>query len=145
MIITGNVQVARDHLSLGRDLWITQSNVKEFAALSHAIKHSGNSQESDSRPLAILQLNHTGRQSPRFVGGRWPSVPPLGPSGKRVGSDSQEGFVARVCYSLLFQTPLAASRSSIQEVLDQFVESALRSLEAGFDGVQIHASHGCEY
>ena len=144
MILTGNVQVSPSHLSLGADCVIPQSDSpldlepwKRFAAAIHA------SNPTSERPLAILQLSHSGRQSPRFVGGRWPWIRALAPSERRLGSDRKVGFLGDLLFKIGFDTPKSMTRVDIDEAVKQFVHGATVAWKAGFDGAELHASHGC--
>jgi 2,4-dienoyl-CoA reductase-like NADH-dependent reductase (Old Yellow Enzyme family) len=44
----------------------------------------------------------------------------------------------------MFQTPRALSVNEIEDVVRAFVKGAKVALESGFDGIQLHAAHGCE-
>ncbi|KAF8521006.1 hypothetical protein JB92DRAFT_2892414 [Gautieria morchelliformis] len=148
MIITGNCQVSSSHLSLGRDIIIPSSisalDLESFRALSLAIHSSGTSPSRDTAgPLAIMQLSHSGRQSPRFIGGRLGTFrQPFSPSSRRVGDDTKEAFLSKLSYRLMFQTPRVLSREDIGDVVEEFVNAAKLACETGFDGVQLHAAHG---
>ncbi|THH21168.1 hypothetical protein EW146_g352 [Bondarzewia mesenterica] len=115
---------------------------------------SGSSKES-LRPLIIMQLSHAGRQSPSVLGGRLPFVPAMAPSPVALGqhvkpsSESQgtskveeAGWVSRLVYRFAFQTPREMTAGDIDEVVDQFVRGARVAWESGFDGIELHASHG---
>ena len=158
MVCTGNVQVCGDHLTLGRDMVVpsrlTPETVEPYARLARAI-HYGDPDivaEEGSLPktLAIMQLSHSGRQSTNIIGGRWPFVPPLAPSALPVGrsASKDEGFasalLSRLMYTILFQTPRAMSSTDIRSVMRSFVRGAELAVASGFDGVQLHAAHGCE-
>lgn len=143
MIITGNVQVAPDHLGLGADLCMpslgSQYDIapwKQLAAACHACP------PNEQPALALMQLCHVGRQSPRFIGGRWPMTRPLAPSAKKVGDNLSESLISKCLYSVLFQEPRPMSEVDIELAMDQFVFGAKLAVEAGFDGVQLHGSHG---
>ena len=144
MILTGNVQVSPSHLSLGADCVIPQSDspfdLEPWKRLAAAI-HAGNS--ASERPLAVLQLSHSGRQSPRFVGGRWPWIRALAPSERRLGSDRKVGFLGDLLFKIGFDTPRPMTREDIEVAVEQFVRGATVAWKAGFDGVELHASHGC--
>ncbi len=151
MIITGNVQVAADHLTLGADMIVpavlTPQSCEPFRKLASCVKDDNLAENAadGQRTLMIMQLSHTGRQAATFLGGRLPFNPPLAPSATRVGAQAKEGFIARLLYRLLFQTAKEMSADDIEGVVDGFVRGALLAVQSGFDGVQLHASHGCEF
>lgn len=150
MIVTGNCLISASHLTLGRDMILHLSasdrDLDAFRALSAAMNSRGVSDsESVTRTLAIIQLNHAGRQSPRFLGGRLGTFrKPLAPSSRRVGADSKEGWMAKMAYKFLFQTPQVISSREVEELIDEFASAAKLASQTGFDGVQLHAAHGCE-
>ncbi len=143
MVITGNVQVTGSHLTLGRDLvvpdQIDEETLKSYKNLLKAIKGS------DCQALAIMQLSHAGRQSANVIGGRYPFKRPLGPSPVKVGADAPlDGPIANVVHDLLFQTPKQMSTADINTVKERFIAGARLAFDSGFDGVELHAAHGCE-
>lgn len=100
------------------------------------------------RSKVIMQLNHSGRQSPFLIGGRRPFKKPIGPSAVGVGRGKRakrQGWFAAIVNRVMFQTPREMTMMDLEEVVEQFVRGAKVAVEAGFDGVQLHASHGCEY
>ncbi|KAG8752187.1 hypothetical protein FRC14_007268 [Serendipita sp. 396] len=143
IIITGNVQVSPSHLGLGGDLVIPPLgkpyDIEPWSRLSAAM-HACPIGEQPS--LALMQLCHVGRQSPRFIGGRrlWDS--PLAPSSKRVGENVPESILSRLLYWILFQTPNEMEERDIDHAVDQYRHGAALAMNAGFDGVQLHGSHG---
>jgi 2,4-dienoyl-CoA reductase-like NADH-dependent reductase (Old Yellow Enzyme family) len=152
MIITGNVQVSRNHLSLGRDMIIPkildEHGLRPFQDLANAIhglhlpNSSNHNQSVRKRPVAIMQLNHSGRQSSNILGGRQPFVAPLAPSPLPVRSKSAN-LASRVFDQLMFQTPKEMTEEDIERVLNEFVRGAKLAQMAGFDGVELHVAHGC--
>ncbi|KAH9046846.1 FMN-linked oxidoreductase [Lactarius hengduanensis] len=156
MIMTGNVQVSQDHLTLGRDMvvpkTVTSDALRSYAALASAMRPASeqDNQEghdvSKPRTLIIMQLSHAGRQSPIVLGGRLPLTPPFAPSALRIGRNEHSSphlsWFARLVYKIGFQTPRAMSVQDIDHVVDRFVLSAKLAHDAGFDGVELHASHG---
>ena len=144
IVITGNVQISSSHLSLGADLVLPPLNQaydirpwQNLAAAMHAAR------PGDAPPIALIQLNHTGRQSPRFIGGRAPWNAPLAPSSKRVGLNVTESWFSRIVYRVLFQKPKEMTAEDIDRTVAEFIFGAKIALEAGFDGIQLHGSHGC--
>jgi len=73
----------------------------------------------------VFQLVHAGRQTKKDVAGETP----LGPSSS--GRDT-----------VYFVKPRKMSEEDIRTVIQAFGKAALRAVEAGADGVQIHAAHG---
>ena len=72
-----------------------------------------------------FQLNHAGRQTTKALIGQIP----LGPSGK--GMDPVN-----------FVKPKEMNSDQIQDVIRAFGYAAKRAVEAGVDGIQLHAAHG---
>ncbi|KAF8549044.1 FMN-linked oxidoreductase [Imleria badia] len=156
MIVTGNVQVSREHLTLGRDMVVPEVLNEEtsapFKRLARAI-HGEGSREPLTRSLAVMQLSHVGRQSPNVIGGRKLGVPPMAPSPIRLGSNkrvrSRDGATSlhaqgtpHPYFRALFQQPREMTLDDIEQVQQAFIRGALTALEAGFDGVQLHCAHG---
>lgn len=82
----------------------------------------------------FLQLWHVGRMShPDFHGGELPLAPSaLNPNSK---SFTPQGFKETVA-------PKAMSIEEIKHTVQDFRQAAKNAMEAGFDGVEIHASNG---
>ncbi|KAF7345338.1 Nadph dehydrogenase [Mycena sanguinolenta] len=142
MIFTGNVQVSPQHLSLARDLVLprelSEKNLRPFRELAVAM-HG----DREEKPLAIMQLNHTGRQSPNLLGGRLPFSPPLGPSSIPLGSSLKHtGIISDLLHQLMFQIPRSMSLTDIDDVVAAFVRGAKLAAQTGYDGVELHAAHG---
>lgn len=93
-----------DHLIAGKNL------------LAEAIKEGG--------ALAIIQLNHGGRQSIEAA----TMYEPVAPS--------------PVMCSATNRMPRALTIKEIAEIEDAFAEAAYRAKQAGFDGIEIHGAHG---
>ncbi|MEU0534517.1 NADH:flavin oxidoreductase/NADH oxidase family protein [Amycolatopsis tolypomycina] len=75
-----------------------------------------------------VQLNHPGRQSPRYLSRRpvAPSAVPFGDRGVRTA----------------FAVPRALTGEEIEAIIERFGVAAETFAEAGFAGVQIHGAHG---
>ncbi|KAF7336176.1 Nadph dehydrogenase [Mycena venus] len=142
MIFTGNVQVSPQHLSLARDLVLprdlSEGNLQIFRELAAAM-HG----RREQKPMAIMQLNHAGRQSPNILGGRLPFASPLGPSSIRVGSSlHNRGILSDLLHRLMFQIPRSMSLLDIDEVVGAFVRGARLAVQTGYDGIELHVAHG---
>ncbi len=121
MIITGNVMI--DRLAMtgpGGVALEADTPIQPFKRWANIIKSGG--------ALAIMQLNHPGRQVFKAMQGKAlaPSAIPLS-----MGRHSK-----------LFATPQAMTCEDIHDVCQRFVSSATQAMHAGFDGVEIHAAHG---
>ena len=83
----------------------------------------------------FLQLWHVGRVSHPSLqpGGRKPVAPSaIKPDGEAFTPDGQQPF----------ETPRALETDEVPGIVEQFVAGARNALEAGFDGVEIHAANG---
>jgi 2,4-dienoyl-CoA reductase-like NADH-dependent reductase (Old Yellow Enzyme family) len=122
MLITGNVMVDRRYRERPANVVVDGAqNEVQCAGLANfaaAAKSGGG--------LAIAQISHAGRQSPRAI-----APEPVGPSA--VGVKLPGG---------LFGTPRALTDVEILDVIDRFAGSASELCAAGFDGVQVHSAHG---
>jgi 2,4-dienoyl-CoA reductase-like NADH-dependent reductase (Old Yellow Enzyme family) len=75
-----------------------------------------------------MQINHPGRQVYAAMGGDV-----LSPSD--IALDLGK-------HSHLFSQPKAMTHEDIKQLIQRFVDTALKAEQAGFDGVQIHGAHG---
>ncbi len=121
LIVTGNVMVdARAMTSAGGIVLDEHSPLEPFRQWADAA-HTGGGQ-------VWMQINHPGRQVPAEL----PGVK-LAPSPIALDLGAQ---------SKRFATPVAMTDAQVEEVIGRFVTTAVRAVEAGFDGVEIHAAHG---
>lgn len=118
LIITGNVMV--DHRSIGEPLNVVVEDERDLVPLRRwaaAAKADG--------ATALVQLNHPGRQTLTGL-----SELAVAPS------------AVKVDLGPTFAKPRALTAEEIIELIARFAESARIVVEAGFNGVQIHAAHG---
>ncbi len=121
LLITGNVMVdGRAMTGPGGVVLDKHSEIAPFRAWANAAKHN-NTQ-------VWMQLNHPGRQVYAAMGGDV-----LSPSDVAIDLGK---------HSHLFGKPRAMTQQDIEQLIQQFADSALKAEQAGFDGVQIHAAHG---
>lgn len=119
LLVTGNVGIDADHPVRPRDVILGPDvPLTPFEAWARTAKASG--------AKIVMQLNHGGRQTPRFVNAR-----PLGPS---------EGAAVKMLGA--FGDPRAATAREIADVVHRHAAAATFAERAGFDGVQVHAAHG---
>ncbi|WP_037306493.1 NADH:flavin oxidoreductase/NADH oxidase family protein [Amycolatopsis orientalis] len=120
-LITGNVMVDPTALGEPRNVAVPREpDATEFKPWARSV---------DGTETAVwVQLNHPGRQSPRFLS-RQPVAPSAVPFGDR-GIRS------------VFATPRALTGDEIEAIIDRFGVAARTVVDAGFGGVQIHGAHG---
>ncbi|MBT2736583.1 alkene reductase [Bacillus sp. ISL-7] len=80
----------------------------------------------------IAQIWHVGRLSHHELAG---NLPPQAPS-----AIPAEGLVSR--FRKPYDIPEEMTIANIREVVSQYAQAAKNTIEAGFDGVEIHAAHG---
>lgn len=88
----------------------------------------------------VLQLWHPGRQSlPALSKGQQPMAPSalIARETYGVGKDEQGHYEGQ-----LFPQPRELSEEEILGIIDEFCQAAQRALDAGFDGVELHAANG---
>jgi 2,4-dienoyl-CoA reductase (NADPH2) len=76
--------------------------------------------------LIAAQLHHAGRQN--GSGNTEGNIPPIGPS--------------PIASSAIGEVPREIRKEEIQGIVNQFAAGARRAVDAGFDMVEIHGSHG---
>jgi 2,4-dienoyl-CoA reductase-like NADH-dependent reductase (Old Yellow Enzyme family) len=121
LLITGNVMVDHRAMTGPGGIALEQDTplkpFKEWAAIA---KQNGTH--------IWMQINHPGRQVYAAMGGQVlsPSNIPLdmGP------------------HSKLFGQPTAMTEREIGELIQRFATTSIKAIEAGFDGIQVHAAHG---
>jgi 2,4-dienoyl-CoA reductase-like NADH-dependent reductase (Old Yellow Enzyme family) len=122
VLLTGNVQVDRDHLERpGNIVLDAHSDRSALAALARAGTEAGNH--------FWMQISHTGRQVSDRI-----NRAPLAPSAVPLAPPPGAGFS--------FAAPRAMTEAEILRAIDQFAFAARAAREAGFTGVQLHAAHG---
>jgi len=116
LLITGNVMFDADHL--GESGNVVVEDDRDLEALRAWVEAA--------RPAKIwMQINHPGRQSPRFV-----NKAPVAPS------------AVPVEIAGAFVTPRELTEPEILDIIERFANTAAVAEQAGFDGVQIHGAHG---
>lgn len=120
IIVSGNVMVDRKHLGEpGNVVLDKHSDLTAFKQWTQTFH------PTDAH--LWMQINHPGKQSPKSL-----TKVPLAPSSVRL-----KGGMKR-----FFNPPKALSTEEINIVIDQYIYTAQKAYEVGFDGVQIHAAHG---
>jgi len=119
LLVTGNVMVDRDHRAETGNIALDDDRHREGVA-------AWASTAAGSDTQLWMQINHPGRQTPRFV-----DSAPVAPSA--VPLELGPGTFAR---------PRALEEAEILDIVARFARTAAIAKEAGFGGVQIHAAHG---
>ncbi|OAV98811.1 hypothetical protein PTTG_05335 [Puccinia triticina 1-1 BBBD Race 1] len=133
LLITENVQVCPRHLATPTDVSIHQASEKD------PIPTGWQAWAKVCRTPTLVQLSHAGLQSPRGCG-RSLGERPIGPSAMRVSLGNR--LIDRLVAWALFDYAREASKEDIDRTIDQFRAAALFCHRAGFQGVQLHCSHG---
>lgn len=120
LLVTGNIMV--DRKALGEPRNVVLDSDKDLPALSEWAE-SGKKEGAQ----IWVQLNHPGRQSPKFL-----SPQPVAPSAIPYSSDLRH----------LFNPPAELSDAGIRDIIGKFARAASLAKQAGFTGVQIHGAHG---
>ena len=116
LIITGGAHVQRNGQGLPNKIGFHRDDVIEgYRTLSDRVHSYG--------VKVIVQLSHCGRQGTAELVGETPIAP---------------SPVA----NMLGVIPVPMTARQISETIANFVRAAERVMEAGFDGVEIHAGHG---
>ncbi|THW38244.1 NADPH dehydrogenase [Aureobasidium pullulans] len=134
-IMTGNVMVDERYMGSPQDTTVQSKNSVEidtWQRIARGIKAKG--------ALALMQINHPGRQSPAGAGSRGFLQKNLAPSA--VSLNFGTGVVVKTLVKVLFGTPAEMSTIQIQTLINQFADAAKFAQQVGFDGVTIHAAHG---
>ena len=118
LLITGNVMVdSRHRAETGNVVIEDDQHVDALKAWAASV--------DGTRTQLWMQINHPGRQTPRFV-----DAAPVAPSA--VPLDLAGAFAP----------PRALEEEEILDIIARFGAAARAAREAGFHGVQIHGAHG---
>lgn len=119
IVITGNVMIDASALGEPGNVVTNRRYAKSFERWAAA----GSANETH----LWMQLNHPGKQSPRFL-----SKQPVAPSAIAFPKPMNR----------MFNTPRALTSDEIDHLIACFADAALLAKNTGFAGVQIHAAHG---
>ncbi|MEO9635644.1 MAG: NADH:flavin oxidoreductase/NADH oxidase family protein [Parasphingorhabdus sp.] len=122
MLLSGNIQVDRDHLERPGNVVIdgpaSDKMMTTLTSWAQAATRNGNH--------FWAQISHGGRQTQSNV-----NKHPKAPSAIKLGLPGGQ-----------FGEPVALTRSEIEDLVDRFALAAKTCQTAGFTGAQIHAAHG---
>lgn len=120
LLMTGNIMI--DHTALGEPRNVvfekghTDLNLKEWAKAG-----------SQNQTHIWTQINHPGKQSPKFLSRKPVSASAIG---------------LKPPLNKMFNQPRALTEKEIYDIIDRFAFAAKVSKESGFTGIQIHGAHG---
>ncbi|MFT6327705.1 MAG: 2,4-dienoyl-CoA reductase-like NADH-dependent reductase (Old Yellow Enzyme family) [Crocinitomicaceae bacterium] len=121
LLITGNVMVDHRAMTGPGGIALEQDTPLEpFKQWADIAKQNGTH--------VWMQINHPGRQVYAAMGGQV-----LSPSNIPLDMGA---------HSKLFGQPTAMTESEIGELIQRFAVTSVKAIEAGFDGIQVHAAHG---
>ena len=121
LLISGNVMIDSNCLGEANNVVIEEglNNSKELKEWASATK--------DSKAHIWIQLNHPGKQSPKYL-----SKSPVAPSAIALAPPLNN----------MFNEPRELSESEILDIIKRFAFAAKVVKDSGFEGVQIHGAHG---
>lgn len=101
-----------------------QTSIADDSAIDGMKKLANLVKANDSN--VILQISHAGSSASEEVIGQQPVAP------SAIKNPSKKSS----------KLPRELSLEEIKQIIDKFVDAAVRSKKAGFDGVEIHSAHG---
>jgi 2,4-dienoyl-CoA reductase-like NADH-dependent reductase (Old Yellow Enzyme family) len=122
MLLSGNIQVDRDHLERPGNVVI---DAKPNAAMRKALASWAKAGTRNGNHF-WAQISHAGRQTQKIV-----NPHPKAPSPIKLGLPGGQ-----------FGEPVALTKPEIKQIVRRFGVCAAAVQEAGFTGVQVHAAHG---
>ena len=122
LLISGNVQIDRDHLERPGKVIIQGPQDEAALAGLRAMAAAG----TRAGGHIWMQISHAGRQTQVTV-----NPHPKAPSAVAVGLPGKQ-----------FGVPEALTEAEILDLIERFGHAAEVARETGFTGVQIHAAHG---
>ena len=122
ILLSGNIQVDRDHLERPGNVVIDR---EPDAAMRAALATWAQAATRNGNHF-WAQISHAGRQTQKIV-----NKAPKAPSAVKLGLPGGQ-----------FGQPVAMTEQDIVEVIRRFGLCAAAVKEAGFTGVQVHAAHG---
>lgn len=108
----------------------TEEHIEGWKKVTQAVHEEGGK--------IFIQLWHVGRRSHSDISGSQPLAPSAIKIPDQVFGPLPEGGFGMV----ETEQPKAMSADEIQATIADFVQAARNAIEAGFDGVEVHAAHG---
>lgn len=89
----------------------------------------------DAGAVSAMQLAHAGRKASVYRAWSGNGSVPISDGGWKTYSSTDEAFTG-------YEAPRKLSTAEVKELVQDFRSAARRSIEAGFDAIEIHAAHG---
>ena len=124
MLLSGNIQIDRDHLERPGNVILQDGKVDNDAA--RIALQDWATAATRNKNHFWAQLSHAGRQVQKNV-----NPNPKAPSAVKLGIPGGQ-----------FGVPVPLQVSEIEGIVDAFACAAKTCQDAGFTGVQIHSAHG---
>ncbi|SEA53719.1 2,4-dienoyl-CoA reductase [Desulfuromusa kysingii] len=129
LVITEATAVTPDGRISPEDLGIwSDDHAEAFMPMVDFIKAQGS--------IAGIQLAHAGRKA--SVAAPWLGGAPLNSQNR----GWQSVAPSPIPFTTSFQTPRVATVEDLDQIDDQFAKATCRSMQAGFQVVELHAAHG---
>ncbi|WP_296677861.1 NADH:flavin oxidoreductase/NADH oxidase family protein [Novosphingobium sp.] len=122
MLLSGNIQIDADHLERPGNMILDRP--ADGATLSALRRMTVAAKAGGAQFWA--QISHAGRQTMKTV-----NPHPKAPSPVKLGLPGGQ-----------FGEPVALTSAEIEDLITRFGQAAATSIDAGFDGIQVHAAHG---
>lgn len=122
MLLSGNIQIDRDHLERPGNVVIDR---EPDAAMQAALSSWAKAATRNGNHF-WAQISHAGRQTMKMI-----NPHPKAPSPVKLGLPGGQ-----------FGEPVALQKDEIDEIVRRFAQCAAAVKAAGFTGVQLHAAHG---
>ncbi|KAI7875268.1 uncharacterized protein EV154DRAFT_577903 [Mucor mucedo] len=106
--------------------------IAEATFISHYAWKKVTSAVHAKKGVIFLQIAHLGRAGSKQ----------FHPNGKQVGSSSDVVIPGENYMGPPFETPKPFTVKEIQSTIQDYRQAALNAIEAGFDGVEVHAANG---
>lgn len=108
----------------------TQAHIDGWKQVTRAVHDAGSK--------IFVQLWHVGRRSHASIAGQQPLAPSAQKDADKVFGPLPEGGFGMIETDM----PRAMTQQDIDDTIRDFVQASRNAMEAGFDGVEIHAAHG---
>tara|TARA_A100001011_G_scaffold105268_1_gene111467 strand:+ start:6438 stop:7733 length:1296 start_codon:yes stop_codon:yes gene_type:complete len=122
ILLTGNVQVDKDHLEGPANVCIEEKSYSEQLPLLRKWAEEG----TRNNTHLWMQISHAGRQTPGEI-----NQSPKAPSSVQLKIPGRN-----------YGIPSVLTTEEIQEIIKKFTFVAKIARETGFSGIQIHSAHG---